>query len=97
MDVLELGGNIHLSGFDVDRNSLTILKKMIGQYARNFSDNYQIEKLALTLEQGESGLSVYGIVLRGGKEHAAQEHGKNLFFVLDLALKKLESSLILVS
>ena len=51
---MELGGNIELLGFDeLEISELIVLKKIIGNYARKFSDHLgeDYKKLSLHLKQ----------------------------------------------
>jgi len=95
-DVLQLGGNIELSGFrDVDRSSFVIVKKIVGNYARKFSDSSSsFEKLQLSLKPvhgNDSKFELHALLVNDGQTHSAQETDHNLFVVLDNTLKKIES------
>lgn len=97
-DALQLGGNIELTGFrDIDRSSFVIVKKIVGNYARKFSDNCaSFEGLQLHLKSlNESGskFELHGKLSEKGGTLVAKETDFNLFFVLDRTLKKLESQL----
>lgn len=89
-DVVELGGNIQLSGFkDVEKALLVVIKKVVGSYARKFSDGLKdFEKLSV----GLSGKSNIKATLNAeGQEFVAESKADNLFFALDAALKDIES------
>jgi len=89
-----LGGNIELAGFRVlDAGSMIVLKKIIGNYARKFADNHQNEKLALALAQDAGVYALTGSVLLQGRELQAEHADKNVFFLVDTVLKKLEEQL----
>jgi len=89
-----LGGNIELAGFrELDGGSMIVLKKIIGNYARRFSDQHGSEKLVLELAQENDVFAVNGAVQRNGKEIKATDTNKNVFFVVDTVLKQLESQL----
>ena len=97
-DVLQLGGNIELSGFrDVDRSSFVIVKKIVGNYARKFSDSSSsFEKLQLSLKpananEAKSKFELHALLVNDGQTHSAQETDHNLFVVLDNTLKKIET------
>lgn len=90
-----LGGNIELSGFRaLDAGSMIVLKKIIGNYARKFSDQHGGEKLALALRQESDNLALSGTVLRQGSSIVAEHAEKNIFVLVDTVLKKLENQLI---
>jgi len=89
-----LGGNIELSGFrDIDGGSMIVLKKIIGNYARKFSDNHGSEKLALQLAQNADVFSLTGSVVCKDKTCSAEHADKNVFFLVDSVLKKIEEQL----
>ena len=99
-DTIELGGSITLAGFkDVDRSSMAILKKIIGNYAKKFSETCSnFESLSLTMkkvhESDTSGkYELHGKVLDGGKLFTSEVVDHNLFFSVDKALKKMESAM----
>jgi hypothetical protein len=89
-----LGGNIELTGFrPLDGGSMIVLKKIIGNYARKFSDNYGSEKLALQLMPGAGMYALRGTVHKQGKIVTSDHADANVFFVVDTVLKKLENQL----
>ncbi len=89
-----LGGNIELSGFRaLDGGSMIVLKKIIGNYARKFSDNHQSEKLLLQLTRESEQYALTGSVHVKGQAITAAHADKNIFFVVDSVLKKLEDQL----
>jgi hypothetical protein len=91
-DTVTLGGNIELTGFkELDGASMVVVKKLVGSYARKFSDGmHGFEKLNVTLNKnGKYALSAR--LKAEGQEFVGESAGENLFFVLDQALKDLES------
>ena len=51
---MELGGNISLEGFDeLEPGTLIVVKKMVGNYAKNIAEKTEFEKLELTLKKEE--------------------------------------------
>lgn len=99
--MIELGGNIKLTGFsDVDSGSMVILKKIIGNYARKFSDkckNFESLEMYLKLIGQKTGKNqmyeIHSKVFNDGKNNFAEVTERNLFFGIDLCLKKLMNSL----
>ena len=96
-DLLQLGGNIELAGFrSIDRSSFVIVKKIVGNYARKFSDSSSdFEKLQISLKSVHAGeekskYELHAMMINNGQAINAQETDHNLFFVLDRILKKLE-------
>jgi len=94
--MIELGGNITLTGFqDRDYAELIVIKKIVGRYARQISDLHPgFERLVITLkpvQKTDSG-SKFEIQARcalKGQQHAADVTERNLFIALDGALKRL--------
>jgi len=96
-ELVQLGGNIELSGFKtLDGGSMIILKK---SYARKFSDSLtNFEKLSIRMKpihetEGSAKFEIHGKLLDNGKVHTASLTDRNLFMVVDHVLKKLENSL----
>jgi hypothetical protein len=91
-DVVHLGGNIQLEGFrHLDGGSMVILKKIVGTYARKFSDGFpEFKGLSLSLNKQEDVFELTGNVALGERQVASQIADKNLFFALDRVLKDLE-------
>ena len=96
--MIELGGNIELVGFrDLDSSELVILKKIIGSFARKFSDNVEgYEKLTLSLKatQGKKQYEVQSKLMVNSKPVNADVTEKNLFVAVAETLKKLEAQVI---
>jgi len=92
-ETIELGGNIALTGFSaLDRDNMIILKKIVGSYAKGFSEKAQeFKKLHLELKRAEP----YELIatLTASDEKTVNAKDKNLFVALDNALKKIESSI----
>ena len=98
-DSQQLGGNIELAGFrEIDGGSMIVLKKIIGNYARRFSDRLQnVEKLSLTLKKvhdsgGSPRFEVHCLLAAGGQQYNSDLTDFNLFFVTDKVLKNIEST-----
>lgn len=94
-DIQQLGGNIELTGFrEIDGGSMIILKKIIGNYARKFSDKLgNMEKLALTVKKvGSDQFQLNAKLIAGGNVNTSEVVDRNLFVIADSALKKLESA-----
>lgn len=96
-NTLELGGNIRLTGFrDFDPGSMVVVKKVIGNYARKFSNKVEVQKLQITVKpvHGKDSLyEVHGKILTNQREYNAEITDHNLFFVLGKVMKKLEQQL----
>ena len=97
MDVLELGGNIELVGFkDVDRGSMIIVKKLVGNHVRKMNElTSNFERLTLTIKpiHGGGKFEVHARLLDNGKQLVSEATDFNLFFTLDRALTKLGNGL----
>ena len=95
---MELGGNTELTGFnEVDSSELIVLKKIIGNYARKFSDHIGegYERLVLTMKHvhgtKSSKFEVQARLLANGSTVNSEVTENNLFVAVADALKKIES------
>ena len=99
-DIMQLGGNIELSGFNgVDGASMVVIKKIIGNYGKHLSEiSGNFEKLSLAMkhinEPGENKkFEVHGELIKSGKPLASEVTERNIFVAVDSALKKIASQL----
>ncbi len=99
-DVLQLGGNIELSGFSsLEPGVMIILKKIVGNYARRMSDKCKnFEKLSLTMKivhakEKSEKYELHAKALDSGKQHNSSSIDRNLFVAIDGALKAIMNSL----
>jgi ribosome-associated translation inhibitor RaiA len=97
---LELGGNIELRGFsNIDSGSMVILKKIIGNYAKKFSEkNSNFEKLSVSMKnvhktQASEKYEVNGKLVIRGNPITAEVTDRNLFVAVDSVLKKIENQI----
>jgi len=91
----QLGGNIELVGFrELDGGSMIILKKVIGSYARKFSDRLNgIDKLTIRMKKiGNSQFELNGLLAKEGQQFNSEVVDYNLFVAMDQLLKKIENS-----
>jgi len=94
--MIELGGNITLTGFkDADHAELIVVKKVVGRYARKMSDSLEeFENLSVTMKdvhktpRGQK-YEIHSKLATGGKIHATEVVDRNMFVALDSSLKKL--------
>jgi len=96
----ELGGSIELTGFkDMDGATMVVLKKIVGTYARKFSELCRnFEKLSVTMKkvherEKSEKYEVHAKVLDNGKPIVSAVTDFNLFFAIDSALKKVEKEI----
>ena len=90
--------NIELSGFkDIDGASMVVLKKIIDNYGRRFSDiSDKFESLKVTMkpihekEKGEK-YEIHAQLMNDGKSVVSEVVERNLFVAIDSALKKIEN------
>jgi len=86
---VRLGGNIELYGVEkLDGATMIVLKKIIGTYARKFSEK-GLDKLAVSFE----GNAIKVEAVSQGNTLAANASHDNMFFGLDNALKDIERQL----
>ncbi len=95
MAVIELGGNIILEGFkERDYAELIVIKKIVGRYARQISDQERdFKSLKITLRHaptpgGEGAYEIRASCATAEKKSEGEAREKNLFIALDAALKK---------
>lgn len=92
MAVEELGGNIILSDFNLDKQEMIVAKKMAGKYAekiRHFTP-YQELKLEMKKHQRERRkFEIRALLTFDGGKAIADEEGDNAFVILDEVLKKI--------
>lgn len=100
-DSVQLGGHIVLKGFNaIEKAELVVAKKIIGSYARKFSDNVEgYESLEIHLKEvhkteASEKYEIHTKIIYQGKVEANEVTDRNLFVALDSGLKKLESVLI---
>ena len=94
-DTLQLGGNIELTGFsDVDSSSMIVLKKIIGNYARRFSDKASFEKLSIAMKNGSNVFELSSTLVVNGKNLVSSNSADNIFFAVDGCLKSMEKEFV---
>jgi|TARA_Y100000310_G_C20020253_1_gene507045 hypothetical protein len=88
IDTIILGGGIELTGFkNIDSGMFIVLKKIVGSYARTFSDKHKnFEKLSLITD----GKEMKAELKLKDKSFDAKAKTNNLFIALDCVLKELE-------
>ena len=99
-DIVELGGHIELSGFrELDGASMIILKKIVGSYAKKFSESItDFEKLSVNMKkvherEKSEKYELHAKLVAGGRQFNSEVTDRNLFFALDKALKKVEKEI----
>lgn len=86
---VRLGGNIELYGIEnFDGATMVVLKKIIGMYARKFSDK-GLERLAVSF----SGKDIKIEAVSKGAVHSSESSHENMFFALDSALKEVQDKI----
>ena len=81
---MDLGGSITLDGFDsVEPGALVVVKKIVGTYAKKFSEKKEFKRLTVTLK-GEFKVRAD---IDGS---SAEEESNNIFFALTGALDKVK-------
>ncbi|MEM2131312.1 MAG: hypothetical protein QXM96_00705 [Candidatus Woesearchaeota archaeon] len=97
--MVELGGNIELIGFEREPYEMVVLKKVIGNYARKFSDFFadDYERLVLDLKQihGEKSnkFQINARLLTKKKQYNSEVTENNLFVCVADVLKKIEAQI----
>ena len=98
--VLQLGGNIELSGFsELDGGMMIVLKKIIGNHARRMNEKTKnFEKLSLTVKSvhEKETNKIYELhvkLIDNGKPITSSNEHRNLFIAVDSALKSVMAQL----
>lgn len=94
-DVVQLGGNIELSGFSqLDGGTMIILKKIIGNYAKKMSDKSKnFEKLSLHVKKvHENKFELNAKLMDNGQAFTSSSTEYNVFVAVDNALKSVMNS-----
>jgi ribosome-associated translation inhibitor RaiA len=99
--MIELGGNITLVGFrEIDYAEMIVVKKMIGNYVRKFSDKAPINNFTLTMKEihktsEESGkFELKAKIDLNGEIINSEVVDYNLFIGMDAIMKKLEAQIL---
>lgn len=94
-DLLVFGGNIELSGFgELDSGSIFILKKIVGTNVRKLSEKISnLQKISLHMKQSGAGIEIAAKLVDNGKVYNSEVTDRNVFFAVDKAFEKLNSSL----
>lgn len=90
--VLQLGGNIELSGFySLEGGAMVILKKIVGNYAKRMSSKAKnFEKLSLNMKTvHDNQYELHAKMINSGKATTSSVTDRNLFVAVDSALKKI--------
>jgi len=89
----ELGGNIILSGFDLDNQEKIIVKKMSGKYVEKIRNLAEYDELKLVmkshLENKTKKYEVKGLVIFGGNKAESEAQGFNVFVLIDEVMQKI--------
>jgi hypothetical protein len=86
---IKLGGGIELDGFDVEKAHLVVIKKMVGNYAKEMTEKAQgFEKVVVSLNKEGDSYNIKAELTDSGNQISADSSEKNLFMALDKALKE---------
>jgi ribosome-associated translation inhibitor RaiA len=93
MEEQELGGNIALVGFNLDKGEMIVIKKMIGKYAEKIRHFTEYEQLKLEMrihqKQEKKELELKVLLNFDGKRANAEDRGENPFVLIDSAMKRI--------
>lgn len=86
-DTIDLGGNIKLSGFsDVDPTSMIIVKKIVGNIARELQEQQSVSEFHLNLSRDNKNITIHANIT-GSKVFSGTATETNLFFAINKALE----------
>lgn len=90
-ETISLGGNIELNGFqNIEKAKLVVLKKIIGNYAKQMQENKSdYKKLVITLEGNESNAKIRSELIAGNNSIRGNDTQNNIFVAIDGSLKKI--------
>lgn len=95
-NVLQLGGNIELSGFSVlEGGVMIVLKKIVGNYAKKMGEKAKgFEKLSLTMKtvhakEKSEQYELHAKMIDNGQAITSSVIDRNLFVAVDSSLKKI--------
>ncbi|MFH1770245.1 MAG: hypothetical protein ABH828_01680 [archaeon] len=98
--MIELGGNITLSGFnELDHAELIVVKKVVGSYARKMSDtDKKFESLTVTMKDvhktpKSQKYEIHSKMISKGNPVTSEVIDRNLFVALDSSLKKIVATI----
>jgi len=99
-DVLQLGGSIQLAGFrGLEPAKMIVLKKIVGNYVSRYGEICKhFEGLSLTMKpvhqtEQHSLYELHAKCMNNGQPINSEATDRNLFVVLDMVLKKIESEI----
>ena len=89
--MIELGGSIKLDGFNsIDIPSLIVVKKIVGNYAKKFSEsNSEYKELMLQVLSTSPAFELLATLTTSSKVFNSKASDKNLFFALNDALNNI--------
>ncbi|MBU0615168.1 MAG: hypothetical protein KJ601_03685 [Nanoarchaeota archaeon] len=96
MDILDLGGNIELSGFSgLQPAELDVVKKIVGNHAKRISDVCtNFEKLSIYMKtvhstEASKKFEIHAKLLDNGKHSTTEVVDRSIFAGIDSALTKI--------
>ena len=88
----ELGGNITLSGFNLDGSDMVIIRKMVGHYADKIRNVREYKSLGLEMKTHKKlnrrDFEICAHIVFDGFLVSSKSRGDNPFNVIGLVLKK---------
>jgi len=93
-DIISLGGNIELFGAGwIDPASMIVLKKIVGNYVREFSQKTGVQKLSVSFSKQDSSINIISALITTNNSHSSECSHSNLFICLDESLKNIGKEL----
>jgi ribosome-associated translation inhibitor RaiA len=97
---INLGGNINLVGFkELDRPTLFIVRKMVGNYVRKLTDRgANLTEVSVSLKsvhatENSQLFELKAKAIDNGAIHVAEHTDRNLFVALDKVMEKIEKNI----
>jgi len=97
-ELIKLGGNIELSGFNgLKKVNNVVINKIIGNNVKKCKDmceNFESLHLRLKTIHGDNGkIELHAKIIDNGNVYVAEIVDRNLYFALDSVLKKLKTEI----
>ncbi len=89
----KLGGNIVLSGFDIDNAEKIVIKKMVGKYAEKMRHFAEYQEILLTMKKNKENKTeryeINGLAVFDGGRAEASAEGFNPFILINEVMQKI--------
>lgn len=90
----QLGGNIVLSGFDLEPVEMIVVRKIVGNHVKKIAEKCEYDKVGITLKKSQHGKAFLHEIkvhlnLKSGANLTAEKADYNLYSTISEALEKI--------